>query len=145
MVRFWDTSGLVPALFEEATTPVVRSTLKSDPRVITWWGTELECVSAIARSERERRIVGPEITTALAKLEALRASWVEIDPSAILREIALRLIRVHPLRATDALQLAAATVASEHRPPSLQFVTLDDRLAEAASREGFPVIRLFAF
>lgn len=144
MVRFWDTSGLVPALFEEATTPVVRSTLKSDPQVITWWGTELECFSAIARSERERRIVGPEITTALAKLEALRASWVEIDPSAILREIALRLIRVHPLRAADALQLAAATVASEHRPPSMQFVTLDDTLADAASREGFPVVRLFA-
>jgi predicted nucleic acid-binding protein len=144
VVRFWDTSGLVPAMFEEATTSVVRSTLKSDPRVITWWGTELECASAIARSERERRIVGPEMTTAFAKLEALRASWVEIEPSAILREIALRLIRVHPLRAPDALQLAAATVASEHRPPSLQFVTLDDRLADAASREGFPVVRLFA-
>ena len=144
MVRFWDTSGLVPALIDEPTTSVVRSTLESDPRLITWWGTELECVSAIARAERERRMVGREVSTALTKLAALRASWVEIDPNAILRETALRLIRVHPLRAADALQLAAATVASEHRPPSLQFVTLDDRLAEAASREGFPVIRLLA-
>ena len=143
MVRFWDTSGLVPALIEETTTAVVRSTLDSDPRVITWWGTELECSSAIARAERERRIIGREIAIALTKLEALRASWVVVDPSAVLRETALRVIRVHPLRAGDALQLAAATVASEHRPPSMQFVTLDDRLAEAASKEGFPVIRLF--
>lgn len=143
MVRYWDSSGLVPAVIEETTSPLVRSTLKRDPRVITWWGTELECVSAIARSEREHRIVGREIGVARSKLDALRAGWVEIDPSAVLRETAFRLIRVHPLRAADALQLAAATVASEHRPPSLEFVTLDDRLAEAASREGFPVIPLF--
>jgi predicted nucleic acid-binding protein len=41
------------------------------------------------------------------------------------------------LRAADALQLAAAYVAAERRPPSLEVVTLDDRLAAAARKEGF--------
>jgi predicted nucleic acid-binding protein len=46
---------------------------------------------------------------------------------------------VHPLRAADALQLAAAFVAAEQRPSSLEVVTLDDRLAAAARKEGFPL------
>jgi hypothetical protein len=33
--------------------------------------------------------------------------------------------------------LAAALVAAERRPPTLAFVTLDDRLRDAAAKEGF--------
>jgi hypothetical protein len=49
----------------------------------------------------------------------------------------MRLLRVHPLRAADSLQLAAAVVASEGDPGELPFVCLDEKLAQAASREGF--------
>lgn len=52
---------------------------------------------------------------------------------------ARRLLRVHALRAADALQLAAAIAASEADPASLDLVMLDEQLAEAARREGFPV------
>lgn len=45
------------------------------------------------------------------------------------------------LRAADALQLAAALAAAENNPSALSIVTLDDRLAEAAEREGFPLMR----
>ncbi|WP_395715064.1 hypothetical protein [Reyranella sp.] len=48
------------------------------------------------------------------------------------------------LRATDSLQLAAAFVASEHRPSSLQMVTLDERLADAARKEGFALVDVAA-
>jgi hypothetical protein len=41
----------------------------------------------------------------------------------------------------DALQLAAAIVASEGEPRSLPFLTLDLRLGGAAAREGFPLIQ----
>jgi len=40
----------------------------------------------------------------------------------------------------DALQLAAAFVVAERRPSSLEVVTLDDRLAAAASKEGFVLV-----
>lgn len=40
----------------------------------------------------------------------------------------------------DALQLAAAIVAAEHEPASLPFVSLDERLNDAAAREGFQVL-----
>ena len=65
----------------------------------------------------------------------------KIRPTERVRRAAARLLRVHPLRAADALQLAAAIVGSEDRPETLPFVTLDDRLADAATREGFRVIR----
>jgi hypothetical protein len=48
-------------------------------------------------------------------------------------------LRVHPLRGADSLQLAAAVIASEGLPASLNIVTLDERLAGAARREGFIV------
>jgi len=41
------------------------------------------------------------------------------------------------LRTADALQLAAAFIGAERRPSSLELVTLDDRLASAARKEGF--------
>jgi uncharacterized protein len=47
---------------------------------------------------------------------------------------------VHPLRSADALQLAASFAAAERRPMSLELVTLDNRLGNAARKEGFTVI-----
>ena len=68
--------------------------------------------------------------------------WSEVLATDAVRGTALRMLRVHPLRAADSLQLAAAFVAAEHDPASLDFVSLDDRLIEAASREGFRITRL---
>jgi uncharacterized protein len=79
---------------------------------------------------------------ALRRLQQIANAWHEVDPSDAIRETAKRLLRVHPLRAADALQLAAAFAASEQQPASLEIVTLDDRVAEAARKEGFEVIEL---
>jgi predicted nucleic acid-binding protein len=80
------------------------------------------------------------VTEAAERLRRLAVAWQEVLPVDPVRTTAQRLLRVHPLRAADALQLAAAVVASEHDAASLPFVCLDDRLAEAAAREGFPVV-----
>jgi hypothetical protein len=50
------------------------------------------------------------------------------------------LLNTHPLRAADAVQLAAALVACEERPQVLSFVCVDDCLRESARKEGFPVL-----
>lgn len=65
--------------------------------------------------------------------------WAEVGPTTGVREQAMRLVRVHSLRAANAVQLAAAIVASDFQPISLEFVTLDTRQAEAAEKEGFRV------
>jgi uncharacterized protein len=92
---------------------------------------------------RTRGALSPQaVILALNRLAALAAGWHEIDPSDAIREAAARFLRVHPLRAADALQLAAAFLAAERRPASLEIATLDDRLAAAARKEGFAVIDL---
>ncbi len=138
-MRFWDSSAIVPLIVAEAGTEGVLAIAGEDPAMCVWWGTELECVSALARLEREDALAQASMTAALERLESLAAAWNEVQPVAAVRGAARRLLRVHPLRAADALQLAAAVVAAEGVPASLDLVTLDERLAVAARREGFGV------
>jgi predicted nucleic acid-binding protein len=77
---------------------------------------------------------------ALERLNALVQAWQEVQPIVRIRQTAIRLLRVHGLRAADALQLGAALAVAEDQPASLQVVTLDDRLGQAAEREGFRVV-----
>jgi predicted nucleic acid-binding protein len=139
-VRFWDSSAIVPLLVEQSASPAVVRTAGLDGGMVTWWGTTIECVSALSRLEREGRLDAASVTIGIDRLGQIAASWVEVGPSSRVRQAAQRLLRVHPLRAGDALQLAAAVVAADGDPGSLGFVTLDGRLAEAAEREGFSVV-----
>jgi predicted nucleic acid-binding protein len=104
----------------------------------------VECISALARLECAAALDVKGIAVAYNRLTQLANGWHQIEPSEIVRESAMRFLRVHPLRAADALQLAAAFIAAERRPPSLQVVTLDERLADAARKEGFALVDLTA-
>jgi hypothetical protein len=143
-VRFWDASAIVPLLVAESSTRRLQTLAAEDSAILVWWGSEVECVSALARLEREGAFNEAAMTAALARLRQLVAGWHEVDPSDAIREAAARFLRVHPLRAADALQLAAAFLAAERRPASLELVTLDDHVAAAARKEGFTVIDLAA-
>lgn len=139
-MRFWDSSAIVPLLVAEPSSLVVMDEFERDPEVVVWWATEVECVSALARLEREGSLVGPSMTDALERLDALAQAWQEVQPVVRIRLTAIRLLRVHGLRGADALQLGAALAVAEDRPASLQIVTLDDRLGQAAEREGLRVV-----
>ena len=141
-MRFWDASAIVPLLVAESSTRRLQTLAAEDSAILAWWGSEVECVSALARLEREGAFNEAAMTVALARLRQLVAGWHEVDPSDAIRETAGRFLRVHPLRAADALQLAAAFLAAERRPASLEVVTLDDRFAAAARKEGFAVVDL---
>jgi predicted nucleic acid-binding protein len=141
-MKFWDASAIVPLLVVETQTQQLQSIAAKDSAMLVWWGSEVECNSALARRERDGALTARTMTLALRRLQQLTDAWHEIDPSDGIREAAIRFLRVHPLRTADALQLAAAFVAAERRPPSLEMVTLDDRLANAARREGFAIVDL---
>jgi predicted nucleic acid-binding protein len=129
----------VPLLLVETTSRQLQALIANDPIMFVWWGSRIECVSALARREREGALHSQLAQIALSRLEQFATAWHEIDPSDEIRETAERLLRVHPLRAADALQLAAAFMAAERRPASLEIVTLDGRLAQVARKEGFAV------
>lgn len=140
-MRFWDSSAVIPLLVSEASTTAVLGVFQRDPEMAVWWLTEVECVSALSRHERDGYLSVDAMVEALGRLDDLGAAWREIQPMNRVRQVANRLLRVHTLRGADALQLAAAIVAAEEEPATLGLVTLDQRLAAAAAREGFPVTR----
>lgn len=139
-VKFWDASAIIPLLTEEPTRERLLELLDADPEVLAWWGTPVEIASALARREREKQLTADEVDAALVTARQLAESWHEIVPSPSVRRTAERLLRVHALRVADSLQLAAALIAANHDPTTLEIVCLDARLAAAARREGFGVI-----
>ena len=134
-MKFWDASAIAPLLVAEESTRRLQALAAKDSAMLVWWGSAVECISALARLERDGALSSPAMTLALQRLQQLSAGWHEIDPSDEIRETAARFLRVHPLRGADALQLAA-----ERRPASLEIVTLDDRLANVARKEGFALL-----
>jgi len=141
-VRFWETSAVVPLLVTEATTPAAAREQERDPELLVWWATRVECASALTRRDREGKFEDGGLSEALARLGQVQRSWTEVQPVERVRDEAARLLRVHALRAADAMQLAAAIVAAEGQPATLSFLTLDRQLAVAAEREGLPIVRL---
>ena len=141
---FWDASAIVPLLVTEPMTRRMQTLAGRDPDMLVWWGTDVECISALARLERSAALDGKAIALASTRLQRLADGWHEIEPNAVVRESAMRFLRVHPLRAAGALQLAAAFTAAERRPAALQLITLDERLADAARKEGFALVDIGA-
>jgi predicted nucleic acid-binding protein len=127
-------------MIREAETRRMRALYREDAEVAVWWGTDVECASALARLERDESLSLDRATQAFQRLEALSRSWHRVEATEVVREIAKRFLRAHELRASDALQLAAAFIAAEDRPSTLPLVCLDRRLGAAAQREGFPLV-----
>lgn len=136
-MRYWDASALVPLIVQQNRSTDMLALYRDDPDVLTWWGTLVECYSALMRLRREGALDAAGVTAAQDRLNVLRDRWTEVLPRRALRQTALRMLRVHSLRAADALQLAAAMVVCGHEPESVTFVSLDNQLSAAAGLEGF--------
>ena len=138
-MRYWDSSAVLPLLLEEPQTATVQNLYERDSVLLVWSLTEVEIGAALARRAREG-FEAEALERARRELSKLVDRWGEISALQPVHARAIRLVNTHTLRAADALQLAAALVASDERPESLPFVCLDDRLRDAARREGFPVL-----
>jgi uncharacterized protein len=137
---FWDSSAVVPLLIAEARSAEMVALLRSDRAPAIWWGSPVECQSALHRRRREDVLSPAGLSEALGRLVRLAEDIDVVAPTARLRERAGRALAGHPLRAADALQLAAALVWSGEEAAGEAFVCLDDHLRDAARREGFEVL-----
>ncbi len=111
-----------------------------DPGMMVWWASPVECGSAVHRLRREGVFSPAEAAQVLAGLAGALDAANVIQPGDELCAMALRLLGAHPLRAADALQLAAALLWVRGRPARKHFVCLDERLRTAAILEGFAVL-----
>jgi uncharacterized protein len=139
-VKFWDASAVVSLLALEAPSWKLWELFRQDPEVVLWWGTSVECVSALARVEREAQVAETAVQCGWQLLQSLRVGAIEVQPDEDIRLSAERLLSKYPLRAADSLQLAAALAWRESQPVGASFVALDRRLQTAATLEGFWVL-----
>jgi hypothetical protein len=127
----------------EPHTETVVALMRQDPLMVVWWGTRVELQSALQRRRREGNLPVAGENSPQRAVSLLSSGWTEVQPVEPVRQAAERLLRVHPLRALDAFQLAAALVwcdAPTMGARGADLVCLDDRLREAATREGFSVL-----
>jgi len=140
MVRFWDTSALVPLVVEEAASKACRRLLRDKATVAVWALTRTEMTSAAWRRARAGDLDLAAMPRVLARIAALASHWTEITDVDLVRDRAERLLGQHALRAADALQLGAALMLTRERPRNYELVTADGELARAAVSEGFRVL-----
>ena len=137
---FWDSSALIPLILREASSASLTERLTHEESITIWWGTPVECLSAIHRRHRDASLEDVALSDAIGRLRMLTDYADAVVPTDSLRWHAGRLVAVHPLRAADAFQLAAALAWCENRPRGESLLTLDLRLRDAAVREGFNVL-----
>ena len=93
-MKFWDSSAVVALLVSEAGQKYAQRELEQDPAMVVWWGTRVECVSALVRRERDRSTDVPSSRAALAQLGKLGEQWHEVLPTTVLRSTAERILRL---------------------------------------------------
>lgn len=138
-MRFFDASALVKRYVREPESARVQSLLDEGGAVVSRL-TEAEVSSALARRHRDGSITTSDYVTAVS---ALRADLgvlhvIELTPSVVSKVHSL--LRDHPLRAADALQLASCLAIGGRLGEKLEFVCFDDRLTRAAAAEGLRTV-----
>ena len=118
----------------------VEPLLQRDPEMAFWWGAPLEWWEALLSAQRRQTISAADLQRAREVLDHLRVRGFEVQPTEDLRSRALRLLSVHPLKAADALELAAALIWCRERTQGAGFVSLHPPLRLAAAMEGFRVL-----
>lgn len=138
-IAFWDTSAIVPLCLQQNTSSLAHQLLRQFS-IAAWWATSVETRSALARELRHGFVSRSGHSEACLKLEKIRQEWLEIYPDGGLRSFAEDLPDRFPLRAADALQLAAAYTWTMQRPAGRPFICGDRRLLDAAEELGFRTI-----
>ncbi|HZY66848.1 MAG TPA: type II toxin-antitoxin system VapC family toxin [Rubrobacteraceae bacterium] len=139
-MRFWDSSTVIPLIFDEPTSPVLNEFLMQDTDMVVWWGAWIECSVTVSRLGREEKLDENGQEETRAALDGLSADWMEVEPANELRLLAMLVSKSHPLKAADCLQLAAALRWCKGDTEGAVFMYLDDRLRRAAEDEGFDVL-----
>ena len=104
-MKFWDASAVIPLLVLELQSEPVRHLYTGDPAVSVWWGTEVECVSALARRSRRRELTQGDFEDGHRRLSRLRTRWTEVPAS-------------QPVRETAPLPSSASTTSAQPMPSS---------------------------
>ena len=138
-MRFWDSSAIIPLIVIEDQSQYCINAFKADNEIMVWTMSKIEVFSALCRRFREDSLNEKTFDLAKTRMNDLFDIVFEIVALSKVKDRALRLLQVHTLRAADAMQLASILVATQEDTSKLPIMCFDDRLKQAAKREGFIV------
>ena len=138
MQAFWDTSAIIHICVPGQSASAARRLLDQHA-VVVWWTARVEVRSVLERLRKDESISRRAYDASRNRLEALLDSWREILPTDLLRELACVQLGRFPIRAADALHLAAALIWCNQKPRGRVLVCNDLRLGDAARQAGFTV------
>ena len=131
-VVYWDSSGILSALFEDAHSKKVLAWLKKKGiHLISSLGYAEVC-AVMSRLKREKKLSNVFLDAALDTLTAGPLRHLNIQPD---RKWIVSLSEKWPLRGADLWHLAAAKTLAEQFP-ELILLTLDERMRAAAEGEN---------
>lgn len=146
MKVYGDTSALIKRYVDEAGSDWLRTIFNTPlpPSIIAVHLTIVEVTSALTRRMREGILTPAEYAQAQNVFRADCLNEYElITAVGNIIDQANRLLERHPLRAYDAIHLAAAVTVNQqlltNNLGALIFLSADDRLNRAASAEGLGV------
>jgi len=138
-MRFWDSSAIIPLIVREAQSEYCIQAYRADRDMLVWTLSKVEIFSALCRRWRDDALGPDSFDAASRRMNTFFETIYEVSAIQRVKDRAIRLLRIHPLRAADALQLAAVMVATEENAQRLPVMCFDDRLTAAARLEGFEV------
>jgi predicted nucleic acid-binding protein len=133
---FWDASAIVALCVTQPQSKAAFGLLRKY-RPVVWWATPVEITSAFTRLLREGEISARTYAKAQLQADYHASLWRVVAPIEQVVVEARVVLERFPLRAADAIQLAAALVWCGGRPNGRVFLTFDQKLAEAAELAGF--------
>ena len=132
---FLDASALAKRYVEEAGRELVVETMAGQPVAISRLSVT-EVASAICRRCREGDLEIEQREAALRRFDSERPAFhvVEFTEEIVARAGAL--LRRHPLRASDSVQLASCLLLADELGTPARLMAFDERLLSAARAEG---------
>lgn len=135
MTRFFDASAWVKRYLDEEGSDQVCAWAQPEENAVSRL-SEVEVASPILRRLRDRTLPLSACEHMLSRLDADLQAATVIELTAAVTRMAQGIMRRHPLRVGDAVQLASALYLQQALAAPVEFICFDQRLNAAARSEG---------
>jgi predicted nucleic acid-binding protein len=137
---YLDTSALVKLYVEEEGSATVREAVAGAETIATTVIAYVEACAAFARRRRESHLSRTDYRRTIHELQSDWDRYLLLEVTNELIRTAAELAAIHPLRAYDAIHLAAAKVLQERLQGPILFACWDSRLSATAKGEGLTLV-----
>jgi predicted nucleic acid-binding protein len=142
MIWFLDASALVKRYVREPGSDVVRGLVRRRRRLAAAAVSLVEVPAALWRRARAGDVTAEQARRLAAKVATDLAEVELVEARGPILALAAQLVETHPLRAYDAIQLAAALRLSRETGIALTFACSDKTLLDVAKAEGVRPLRV---